>query len=163
MKKLLVVAIALIALVSLTVSSPVLANSFPFDQFSAQPALAVATTTTPVADAYVDSANPSVNTGTQTQIRVDGSPTVRSYLRFTVAGVSGTVSQAILRLYANSALTSGITANRVADTTWSETAINYSNACAVGAAIGTTAAVTAGTWITIDVTSRIHAWHQGDS
>jgi hypothetical protein len=112
-------------------------------------------TLNPVADSYVDSANPSTNYGTSTQIRVDGSPIVNSYLRFNVQGLSGSATQATLRLYANSALTSGYSVQRVADNTWGETTINYGNAPAIGAAIGATGAVSANTWTSVDVTAYI--------
>ena len=72
----------------------------------------------PVADSYVDTSNASKNFGTATTIRVDGSPVVNSYLRFTVSGLSGkTISQVRLLIFANSASSSGITAKTVADNT----------------------------------------------
>ncbi len=147
--------LALLALVSLTVSSPVLANNTPFDPLVAGPALAVTTTISPVADSYVNASSPSTNYGSATQVRVDGSPIVRSYLRFTVSGLTGTVSQATLRMYANSSLNSGITASRVADNSWGEGTINYGNAPAVGAAIGSSAAIPAATWLSINVTPYV--------
>ncbi len=113
------------------------------------------TTVNPVADSYVDSSNPSANFGTSTQIRVDGSPIVNSYLRFSVSGLSGTVKQVQLQIFANSSLSTGVTASRVADNTWGETTLTYSNAPAIGSAIGTSSAVTTGTWITIDVTAYV--------
>jgi hypothetical protein len=61
----------------------------------------------PVADAYVSAAAPTANYGTLSALRVDGSPIVRSYLRFTVSGLSGTVSKETLRIYANSAQSPG--------------------------------------------------------
>ncbi|HLB03513.1 MAG TPA: Ig-like domain-containing protein, partial [Gaiellaceae bacterium] len=44
-----------------------------------------------VADAYVDGAAPTQNYGTQTKLRLDSSPDVRSYLRFDVSGLFGEV------------------------------------------------------------------------
>ena len=88
-------------------------------------------TFTPAADSYVDSSSPSTNHGTETQIRVDGSPTVNSYLRFNVTGVSGAVTSATLRIYANSAQSTGFAVHAVSGTTWGETTINYSNAPAL--------------------------------
>jgi hypothetical protein len=103
----------------------------------------------------VDSANPATNYGSLVTLRVDGSPVVRSYLRFNVSGLSGSVLQARLRFYANSASTSGISVGGVADTTWSETGITYGNAPAVGSTVGTTSAVGAGTWQELDVTQLV--------
>jgi hypothetical protein len=110
---------------------------------------------TPVADSYINSSSPTSNYGTSNTLYVDGSPTVRSYLRFNVAGVSGTVSKVTLRIYANSKSTSGILAYRVADTTWGETTITYNNAPALGTVLGTSAAVSAVGWVTVDVTPAL--------
>jgi hypothetical protein len=54
------------------------------------------------ADARVQEANPTTNYGTSSTLRVDGGtdPDVNSYLRFTVSGVTGTVTRAMLRIYA---------------------------------------------------------------
>jgi hypothetical protein len=116
---------------------------------------AISSTFTPVADSYVDSSLPSVNYGSATQLRVDNSPVVKSYLRFSVSGLAGTVTNATLRVYANSSLTTGVSANRVADNTWGESTITYGNASVVGTAIGTSAAITAGTWISVNVTPYV--------
>ncbi len=155
MNKSFFLALALLALVSLSVSSPALANTAPFDPRVASPALAVTSTISPVADAYVNSSSPSTNYGSATQLRVDGSPAVRSYLRFAVSGLTGTVSQATLRIYANSSLNTGITAHRVADNTWGEGTINYGNAPAVGTAIGASGAIGTGAWLSINVTPYV--------
>ncbi len=155
MRKIPVLSIAVVALVAITASGSALASSGG-SAYVPQAALAVSTTINPVADAYVDSSAPSTNYGTSTQLRVDGSPILRSYLRFNVSGVSGTVSQAILRLYANGALNSGISVHRVADNTWSETTVNYNNAPAVGSLIATSAGMKARTWVAVDVTSYVN-------
>jgi acid phosphatase type 7 len=112
-------------------------------------------TFTPVADSYVDSANPTVNNGNATTLRVDGSPDVRTYIRFTVTGLSGSVSNATLRIWANSSNSQGIRALAVADNTWGETTINYTNAPPLGSLLASSSAVTTGTWITLDVTAYI--------
>ncbi len=116
---------------------------------------ATSITFTPAADAYVDSSSPTTNFGTSTQLRVDGSPTVRSFLRFNVQGLSGPVASAVLRVYANSSQTAGYTAYQVANNTWGETSINYGNAPALGASIGSSGAVSSGTWTSLNVTSYI--------
>ena len=119
-----------------------------------QSAVALATQTLiPVADAYVDASNPSTNYGTSLALRVDGSPVVRSYLRFNLAGVSGTVTNATLRLYANTGLPAGYDVYGVADNTWGETTIKDSNAPPLaGTKTGSSGAVTAGTWTSVNVT-----------
>jgi hypothetical protein len=86
---------------------------------------------------------------------VDGSPIVRSYLRFTVQGLNGTVTKATLRIFANSASSSSLVASGVSNNTWTETGITYNNAPPLGSSIGFASPVTTGTWISIDITSYI--------
>ncbi|HJR79383.1 MAG TPA: DNRLRE domain-containing protein [Anaerolineales bacterium] len=114
-------------------------------------------TFTPVADAYVKAANPTINYGTATTLRTDASPIVRSYLRFSVQGLSTSIKRVTLRVFANSNSSTGYAVNSVADNTWSETTINYNNAPAVGGALGASGAVSGGTWATIDITPYINA------
>jgi hypothetical protein len=109
----------------------------------------------PIADAYVYSVNPTTNFGALTVLRADASPDMRSYLRFNVQGLSGTVKRATLRVSANSASTSGINIHGVSDNTWTELAINYNNAPPLGNVIGAFSPVTGGVWISIDVTSYV--------
>jgi hypothetical protein len=110
---------------------------------------------TPVADSYVDSSNPTATHGTTTTIRIDGSPTVNSYIRFNVTGLSGTVTSAILRVYANSSQSTGYDAYSVADNTWSESALDWSNAPPFGGKLGSSGKITGGTWTSVDVTPYI--------
>ncbi len=116
---------------------------------------ATSVTFTPAADAYVDSSAPTSNYGTSTQLRVDASPTVRSYLRFNVQGVTAPVASATLRVYANSSQSTGYTAYRVANNTWGETTLNYGNAPALGTSIGSSGAVNSATWTSVNVTTYI--------
>ena len=109
----------------------------------------------PIADSYVSADAPTTNYGTATTLRVDGSPIVRSYLRFTVQGLNGTVTKATLRIFANSASSSSLVASGVSNNTWTESTINYSNAPPLGTSIGTAGPVTAGVWISIDITAYI--------
>ncbi len=109
----------------------------------------------PVADAYVDSSSPTANKGTLTQVRVDGSPIVNGYLRFSVSGTSGSVLSATLMIYATSSQSVGYTAYQVSDNTWGETTITYGNAPAFGPAINSSGPVTLNTWTSVDVTSYV--------
>jgi hypothetical protein len=109
----------------------------------------------PVADSYVDASNVSANFGTSTQIRIDGSPVVRSFLRFNLTGITGTVTNATLRIWANSAQSLGYTAFSVADNTWGETTITNTNAPVFGAQLGNSGAITAGSWTSVNVTSAV--------
>lgn len=109
----------------------------------------------PVADSYVDSSNVTANYGSATTFRVDGSPLVLSFLRFNVQGVNGAVTRATLRIFANSAASAGVVANSVSDNTWSESTLNYNNAPPVGNALGSSGPVSAGTWISVDLTAYV--------
>ena len=120
-------------------------------------AQAAAKTFRPSADAYVMQSSPTSNYGTAANLRVDGSPILRSYLRFTVSGLSGAaVQSAKLRLYANSTA-GGLTVNGLANNSWTETGLTFANAPAPGNAIKTSAAATGGQWLTIDISSYVKA------
>ena len=110
----------------------------------------------PVADAYVDPSQPTSTFGSATTLRVDGSPIVNSYMRFSVLGVGGqTISQVRLLIHANSGSSQGLVAKSVANNTWGESTLNYSNAPATGSTLATSVAVTSGIWVTLDVTSFV--------
>ncbi len=110
----------------------------------------------PVADAYVLQTSPSSNYGKNTALRVDSSPITRSYLRFVVSGLSGrTVQSVILRMYANSSNKAGFSVQSVANNTWTETGITFSNSPAAGATISSSKAVSGGTWIAVEISSYI--------
>lgn len=110
---------------------------------------------TPVADAYVYETNPTTNYGTSTVLRADGSPIMRSYLRFNIQGLSGTVTRVTLRVFANSASSLGYDIGNVTNNTWTESTITYNNAPAIGSSVGSSGAFGAGVWTTVDVTSLV--------
>ena len=101
------------------------------------------------ADAYVDSETADTAYGELGQLQVDGSPDVRSYLRFTVRGIEpeDEIKSAVLRLIPYS--DGEFTAHDVEDDTWSETTINYNNAPPLGAELGTSSDAA------VDVTSLV--------
>jgi hypothetical protein len=99
--------------------------------------------------------NPSSNYGTSNLLRADGSPVMRSYLRFNVQGISGTVTRVTLRVFANSASSAGYHIGNVTDNTWTESTINYNNAPVIGSSIGSSGPFSAGAWTTVDVTSLV--------
>jgi chitodextrinase len=113
-------------------------------------------TFTPVADAYVNAANPAHNYGTATTLRTDGSPIVNSYLRFNVQGTDGSaITQARLLIYTQSSSSKGLIAWSVANNTWTENTINYNNAPPMGGALSSVPSITSGSWVTFDVTSYV--------
>ena len=111
-------------------------------------------TLVPIADSYVDASTATSNFGTSASLRFDGSPVVQTYIMFDLSGLSGTITRATLRVYANTASGAGYTVGGTA-TTWTETGLTASNAPAIGASIGNSGAITAGTWTTVDVTALL--------
>jgi hypothetical protein len=113
-------------------------------------------TLTPEADAYVYQSKSSQNFGTNTALRADGSPIMRSYLRFDLTNVSNTITRAPLRLYAQSSHSTGYELPPVADTSWGERTITYQNAPAISdAVIGRSGRFASGQWTSVDVTSAV--------
>lgn len=103
----------------------------------------------------MDASAPTTNHGTATALRVDGSPVDRSYVRFNVSGLTGSATSATLQIWATSAQSTGYDAFSVADNTWGETTITDSNAPPFGAKLGSSGAVAASTWTSVNVTSAV--------
>jgi hypothetical protein len=119
------------------------------------PAGAGSLTFTPTADSYVDPSKPTTNYGISSTIRVDGSPVVRSYLRFNVQIGSGRITRATLRIHVNSASTAGLGARSVTGA-WTETTLTNTNAPALGGSnVGSSTNAIAGTWLSMDVTALV--------
>jgi len=72
-----------------------------------------------------------------------------------VQGLNGTITKATLRIFANSAASAGLAASAVSDNTWAESTVNFNNAPPLGSALGSVGPVTAGAWISIDITAYI--------
>jgi hypothetical protein len=102
---------------------------------------------------------PTSNLGTQTylQVRKEGASNFArvAYLKFNVAGLSGTVSNATLHVYSDTEV-NVVNALAVSDTTWTETGLTWNNRPVVGSLIGS-AQASAANWFSIDVTSYITA------
>ena len=120
-----------------------------------------ATTTqtfTPLADAYVAQTSPSSNYGSSHLLHVDALPVTRSYLRFSVSGLSGaTVQSAVIKLYTGSSNSTGFTVSAVNTNSWGESTITYNNAPASGAVINSSRSFSSGTWVSVDVSSYVKA------
>jgi hypothetical protein len=113
------------------------------------------------ADTYVEAGTPTTNYGTAVQVVVDRSPERRTFLRFTVTGLTDPVIRAVLRLHTVSGNTGsphGGTWRAVTETTWSETAVTWDDQPEVDGATGVDlGAVTSSTWYEIDVTRLVTA------
>lgn len=109
-----------------------------------------------VADSYVRIDQPTRNFGTRSTLRTDASPDNRSYLRFNVTGLGGTVTGAKLRIYPSSSSSIGVDVRSVTDNPWSpwtETGINFDNQPGVGAVIGSSGRLTLNTWVEIPIST----------
>ncbi|MEV6636230.1 DNRLRE domain-containing protein [Actinoplanes sp. NPDC051470] len=130
-----------------------------FTVTAASPASAATSTFSAVADTYVQNDTAGANYGTSAQVVVDNSPVRRTFLRFTVSGVSGTITSARLRLHTisgNSGSPSGGTWSATSNTAWSETGTTWANQPAIdGGALGSIGSVGASGWYEVDVTPAI--------
>ena len=112
-------------------------------------------TFTAIADSYVLATYPDTNYGSSVQLRVDGSPLTRSYLRFDVQGLVNPVASAQLYVYANSGSSGGYQVGGVADNTWTEPGLTYNNAPPVGPAVSSSGAFASNTWTTAGATALV--------
>jgi hypothetical protein len=103
----------------------------------------------PIADAHVRGGSHSAETlGTLTTLEVKQTTTTpdnvrRTFLKFDLSGVTGTVSAAKLRLFGSHPTNSAaLSAYAVASNNWSETTINFSNQPMLGAKQGASVSVT---------------------
>jgi hypothetical protein len=105
-----------------------------------------------VADGYVDAAQPAAGFSTLTKLRVDGTPVVRSYLRFDLSSLPYKPDRLVLRLRANSSSSGGFDVRPVANDTWTEAGLTDATAPATGAVIAQKRDVTAGV-LEVDVSA----------
>ena len=117
----------------------------------------------PPHDAWVRSSSPSSNFGSQRELTVrGGSQTIRSYLKFVVSGVVGTVQDARLRLRVTDAGPDGgsvfAASNNFAgsSTPWTEGALTWNNAPPLtGMWLDATGGVSVNTWLEYDVSAAV--------
>jgi Chaperone of endosialidase/Collagen triple helix repeat (20 copies) len=131
--------------------------------------LSFAQSTPPVGDVLTYSNNPNTNYGSYTSLFVQkGSLTSASYIKFNLAtlpsGVS--VNKATLRLFVNQVAANGSFDVYQLNTSWSESALTYNNAPALGtSATGNhPIAFTSNTvnqFLVIDITPLVQGWANG--
>jgi chitodextrinase len=153
-----------------TTVSPTTTYSYSVDAFDAAgnhsaqsspvsittPAMSTSITFTVGADTYVNSGSPSTNFGGSTKWYTDGSPIVNGLLKFTVSGLNGLTPQhAYLHVYANSGSSAGINIYSISDNSWAENTVTWNTVPAFGTLLGASGAITAGSWLTIDVSSFV--------
>lgn len=118
------------------------------------PSEAIASEGEATADSYVRS-DWNANFGTSTLLYTRSSaPVATSYLRFNVAGVSGTVTNATLNVYAKGSTSFGLEVRPVLGS-WEESTLKYSNAPPVGAVGAKTGGFSSDRWVSIDVTPLV--------
>jgi hypothetical protein len=121
---------------------------------------ATATTVTarfsPSADAYVSQTRPTANFGSAKELLAGSRPKVRrSYLRFEVANLSGTVAKATVRLYSNDTSQTGFEVRTVPDASWDEQTITYKTAPPPGPVVASAPQVAADAFSSVDVTGLV--------
>jgi len=115
----------------------------------------------PTDDARVKLTDPGRNFGDRTTLRVDAGR-FETYLKFSVTGLSGAVTRALIRLYVVDGGTHGgsihVVSNNFKGTTssWHEGTLTFSNAPGIdGPALSTLGQVNTGEFVEFDVTSAI--------
>ena len=114
-----------------------------------------------LADAHVNSAQPSVNSGAISNLNVGGG--YSALLQFDLSMLpTGTtpaqVSRAVLRLYANRVDTAGSVSLAPVTAAWGEYSVTYANQPSAGSSSATFQVNQAGAFIAIDVTSLVQGW-----
>ncbi len=112
-------------------------------------------TLTATADSYVSSGAAGTNFGTSTTLGVDNSPVEATYLKFDLSAYAGrTLESATLQLRsAGSGSTGTQNVKLVADDSWTESGITYSNRPALGTSIGTLGPTTTNTSYNVPLTA----------
>jgi hypothetical protein len=108
----------------------------------------------PVADAAVSEAEPETNFGDSSELRVDGTPAVRSYLRFDLSEIDDPIRRATLRVYTESEQSSGVMVYGFARfRDWAEDELTYAGAPQLPeVALGIANSARSGRWLEFEVT-----------
>ncbi|MDC0708410.1 DNRLRE domain-containing protein [Stigmatella sp. ncwal1] len=107
------------------------------------------------ADAHVQEAQPTANSGSAQVLEVDGAPRSETYLRFTLAGLARPVVSAKLRLFSTNPSSHG-PAVYAAAPAWNENSVTWaSRPSRQGAVVVTAGAVPVNAWVELDVTPLV--------
>ena len=110
----------------------------------------------PSADAYVSQTRPTVNFGSAKELLAGGRPKVRrSYLRFDLANLSGTVAKATVRFYSKDTSETGFEVRAVTDSGWGEQTITYKTAPPPGPVVATAPRAAADGFTSVDITGLV--------
>ena len=130
--------------------------------FAAVPAWSVQATL--VGDAHVSALQPTVNSGSLSNLNVGGGYTSLMQFDFGVLPAGTTASQitrATLRVYLNRADAAGTVSAQTVLGAWNEGSVTYATMPPLGAVVQTAQAGTAGQFVTFDVTPLVQAWVSG--
>jgi hypothetical protein len=120
------------------------------------PGVATDITFSPVADLYVNSANPGSNYGKSPFMKISSNPEMNAYMRFTVTGLKGkSIAHAYLLIYANNSNKQGFSVAMVESTIWGEESTSFKTAPSVGDVLADSGAISADSWITLDLTEVV--------
>jgi hypothetical protein len=103
------------------------------------------------ADAFVAATRPTTNFGRAPELRVDGAPRMRTYLRFNVDLESGDVEHVSILLWSRSRAHAGYQVRLVEDR-WRERSITFANAPMLSPDYVASGPLKAGAWKAVDVT-----------
>ena len=114
-----------------------------------------------VADAHVNSARPTVNSGAISNLNVGAGYT--ALLQFDLSTLPGgttaaQVSRATLRLYCNRMDTAGTVSVQPVSGAWGEYSVTYATLPSLGSAGQTVSVSLAGAYVAVDVTALVQGW-----
>ncbi len=114
----------------------------------------------PTDDSFVAARQPTRNYGGASDLRIDGSPILISYMKFDLRPYAGKqITRAILRMYITDSSNSIQNVKQSADIAWTENSINYNNRPELTSIIaqidGNTPGNAVGSWIELDLMNYI--------
>jgi hypothetical protein len=117
---------------------------------------------TPLGDTYTNSAAATTNYGAQKTLDVDAAKEI-TYIQFNLASVptGASISQATLKLYVNTVATAGAFEVYAVNGPWTESALTYDLAPALGSVIDSNVPITTADknqYILIPMTSTVQGW-----
>jgi collagen type VII alpha len=122
---------------------------------------AFATEATLIADAHVNSARPSINSGSLSNVNVGAGYTGLLQFDLSVLPANTTAAQvahAVLRVYCNRLTTPGIISIQPLAAAWAESTVTYATLPTLNSAAQTFTVTQAGSFYAVDVTALVQGW-----